>query len=87
MYGEIYMVAGSDRVKEFQLTLADKYNKEYNYKLIKLLSSGERDPDAEGVTGMSASKMREMAKNDDFRNFSKRCQTYHLQKLENYMTL
>ena len=71
MYGEIYMVAGSDRVKEFQ-ALADKYNgKDYNYKLIKLLSSGERDPDAEGVTGMSASKMREMAKNDDFRNFSK----------------
>ena len=37
------MVAGSDRVKEFQ-ALADKYNgKEYNYKLIKLLSSGERE--------------------------------------------
>ena len=69
MYGEIIMVAGSDRIREFQ-ALADKYNgKEYNYKSIKVASSGDRDPDAEGVTGMSASKMREMAKNDDYRNF------------------
>ena len=69
MYGEIIMIAGSDRVREFQ-ALADKYNgKDYNYKSIKLVSSGERDPDAEGVSGMSASKMREMAKNNDYRNF------------------
>ena len=71
MYGEIIMVAGSDRIREFQ-KLADKYNgKEYNYKSIKVASSGERDPDAEGVTGMSASKMREMAKNDDYRSFKR----------------
>jgi len=69
MYGEIIMVAGSDRINEFQ-KLADKYNgKEYNYKSVKVVSSGERDPDAEGLTGMSASKMRDMAKNDDYRNF------------------
>ena len=69
MYGNIVMIAGSDRVSEFQ-KLADKYNgKDYNYKSIKLVSSGERDPDAEGVSGMSASKMREMAKNNDYRNF------------------
>jgi len=71
MYGEIIMVAGSDRIREFQ-ALADKYNgREYNYKSIKVASSGERDPDAEGVSGMSASKMREMAKNDDYRNFKR----------------
>ena len=71
MYGDIIMVAGSDRIREFQ-ALADKYNgKEYNYKSIKVVSSGERDPDAEGVTGMSASKMREMAKNGDYRNFAR----------------
>ena len=65
------MIAGSDRINEFQ-KLADKYNgKDYNYKSIKVVSSGERDPDAEGVTGMSASKMREMAKNDDYRSFKK----------------
>ena len=71
MYGEIVMIAGSDRIKEFQ-RLADRYNgRDYNYKSIKVVSSGERDPDAEGVTGMSASKMREMAKNDDYRSFKK----------------
>ena len=70
MYGEVIMVAGSDRIKEFQ-ALADKYNgtKEYEYKSVRVVSSGERDPDAEGVAGMSASKMREMAKNNDFRSF------------------
>ena len=71
MYGEIIMIAGSDRVGEFQ-KLANKYNgKDYNYKSIKLISSGERDPDAEGITGMSASKMRDMAKNGDSKNFKK----------------
>jgi len=69
MYGNIVMIAGSDRVREFQ-KLANTYNgRDYNYKSIKLVSSGERDPDAEGVTGMSASKMREMAKNNDYRSF------------------
>jgi len=70
MYGEVIMVAGSDRIGEFQ-ALADKYNgtKEYEYKSIKVVSSGTRDPDAEGVAGMSASKMREMAKNNDFKTF------------------
>ena len=69
MYGEIIMIAGSDRINEFQ-KLADKYNgKDYNYKSIKVVSSGDRDPDAEGVTGMSASKMREMAKVNDFKTF------------------
>jgi len=69
MYGEIIMVAGSDRIAEFQ-RIADNYNgKDYNYKSIKVVSSGERDPDAEGVTGMSASKMREMAKSNDFKTF------------------
>jgi len=71
MYGEIIMIAGSDRISEFQ-KLSDKYNgKDYNYKSIKVVSSGERDPDAEGVTGMSASKMRDMANNNDYRSFKK----------------
>jgi len=69
MYGEIIMVAGSDRIAEFQ-RIADNYNgKDYNYKSIRVVSSGERDPDAEGVEGMSASKMREMAKSNDFKTF------------------
>jgi hypothetical protein len=58
------MVVGSDRVMEFQ-TLLTKYNGKksrhgyYNFKSIKVLSAGERDPDAEGAAGMSASKMRQ----------------------------
>ena len=71
LYGNIIMIAGSDRTSEFQ-RLANTYNsRDYNYKSIKLVSSGERDPDAEGVTGISASKMREMAKNNDYNSFKK----------------
>ena len=71
IYGNIVMVAGSDRTGEFQ-RLANKYNgKDYNYKSITLSSSGERDPDAEGVSGISASKMRAMAKSNDYNSFKK----------------
>lgn len=60
-YQEAVMVVGSDRVTEFQ-GLLDKYNgKDYKFQSIKVVSAGARDPDAEGVEGMSASKMREAA--------------------------
>ena len=71
LYGNIIMIAGSDRTSEFQ-RLANTYNgRDYNYKSIKLVSSGERDPDAEGVVGISASKMRDMAKKNDYTSFKK----------------
>lgn len=60
----LVMVAGSDRVKEYEDRL-NKYNgKEghHNFKSIKVVSSGERDPDAEGVEGMSGTKMRAHAR-------------------------
>jgi hypothetical protein len=69
------MVVGSDRVREFDILL-NKYNGKtarhgfYNFKKINVLSAGERDPDAEGVEGMSASKQRDSAKQDDFITFS-----------------
>jgi hypothetical protein len=71
----LIMVAGSDRVDEFHKNL-HKYNGEgegklYNFKSIKVVSAGERDPDAEGVEGMSASKMREHAKSNNFDEFKK----------------
>ncbi len=62
----LHVVAGSDRQKEFQ-TMLDKYNGvegahgKYDFKSITVHSSGERDPDSEGVEGMSASKMRSLA--------------------------
>ena len=71
----LHMVGGSDRVKEFKDTL-HKYNGThegalYNFKSIKVHSAGERDPDAEGTTGISASKMRAHAKTGNFEHFKK----------------
>ena len=71
----LHMVAGSDRVDEFKQKL-HQYNgseegKLFNFKHIEVHSSGERDPDAEGTEGMSASKMREHAKNNDYESFKK----------------
>ena len=71
----ITMVAGSDRVIEFK-TLLEKYNGKklrhgfYNFRSINVVSAGQRDPDSEGVAGMSASKMRESAGDNDFRTFT-----------------
>ena len=75
-YTEIFMVVGSDRVREFE-TILNKYNDvksrhgHYNFDNINVLSAGERDPDAEGVSGMSASKMRDAASKDDYDTFKK----------------
>ena len=63
------MVVGSDRVKQFK-SIAQKYNgKENNYKKINILSAGHRDPDAEGVAGISGTKMRNHASGNDFKSF------------------
>ena len=73
-YREFRMVAGSDRVREFE-TLIKKYNGSkgrhgyYKFDSIEIISAGQRDPDAEGVSGMSASKMRAAAEEGDFESF------------------
>ena len=76
-YTNLVMVVGSDRVKDFQ-SLLDRYNGDenkahgfYDFNSIKVVSAGERDPDAEGVSGMSASKMREAAVEGDYKTFRK----------------
>lgn len=70
-YRNFVMVAGSDRVNEFQ-TLLGKYNgKEFQFDSIEVVSAGERDPDADGAEGMSASKMRAAASQNDFASFKK----------------
>jgi len=62
-------VAGDDRIQSFT-DLINKYNgSEYNFKNIEIVSAGERDPDAEGAEGMSASKMRAAASSEDFKSF------------------
>jgi hypothetical protein len=68
-YSEVTLVVGQDRVSEFE-SLLNKYNeKEYRFSNIDVVSAGERDPDAETVEGMSASKMREAARNGQFSEF------------------
>ena len=68
-YTDIVMVAGSDRVPEFKALLTKYNGKDYNFDSIDVVSAGERDPDAEGVEGMSASKLRALAKQGDFETF------------------
>tara|TARA_B100000963_G_scaffold74184_1_gene62307 strand:- start:2219 stop:3415 length:1197 start_codon:yes stop_codon:yes gene_type:complete len=71
----VTMVVGSDRVNEFK-TLLNKYNGKkgrhglYNFSKINVISAGDRDPDADDVSGMSASKMRKLASDGDFTQFS-----------------
>ncbi len=68
-YDDLIVVVGSDRIPEFK-TLLNKYNgKDFTFKTIEVVSAGERDPDAEGVSGMSGSKMRGFVASDDFNSF------------------
>ena len=68
-YSSVNIVVGSDRQAEFE-KLATKYNGElYDFADINVVSAGERDPDAEGVEGMSASKLRKAAAEGDFASF------------------
>ena len=69
----LHMVAGSDRVAEYH-KLLHKYNGThegalFNFKKITLHNAGARDPDAEGTSGMSASKMRSHATTNSFDDF------------------
>ena len=74
----IIMVAGSDRVGEFEKLLKqyngkpDKQGNDlYNFDDIKVVNAGQRDPDDEGVSGASASKARELAAKGQWHEFSK----------------
>ena len=68
-YSSVNIVVGSDRVKEFE-NLANKYNGQlYNFDKINIVSAGERNADAEGIEGMSASKLRKAAIDGDFAAF------------------
>ena len=70
-YKNVNIIVGSDRQSEFE-NLAQKYNGElYDFELIRVISAGVRDADAEGVEGMSASKMRKAVVDGDFDSFRK----------------
>lgn len=76
-YTDIIFVAGSDRVEGFQ-KLFDTYNDKpdnsgkipFKFNSIKVISAGERDPDADDVSGMSASKMRALAAQGELESFA-----------------
>jgi hypothetical protein len=74
-YTSVCMVVGDDRLREFTVLL-EKYNGVkarhgfYKFKSIKVISAGQRDPDAEGVEGMSASKQRAFANDNDYQSFT-----------------
>ena len=68
-YKNVNIIVGSDRQAEFE-NLANKYNKDlYDFKQIRVISAGVRDADAEGVEGMSASKMRKAVTDDNYDAF------------------
>jgi len=74
-YDHVVMVAGQDRLAEFQ-NMLDKYNGYdardfFEFKTAKVVSAGARDPDADDVTGMSASKLRALAVENNFGEFKK----------------
>ena len=70
-YTKLMMVVGSDRVRDFS-ALLNRYNDSkskhgyYKFDSIEVVSAGERDPDAEGADGMSASKMRQAVKDSNY---------------------
>ena len=68
-FDSVNIIVGADRQAEFE-NLAVKYNGElYDFDQIRVISAGVRDSDAEGVEGMSASKMRKAVQDDDFDSF------------------
>ena len=70
-YKAVTIVVGQDRLSEFQ-SLAQKYNGDlYDFEDLQVISGGARDPDSEGIEGMSASKMRDAVAKDDFKAFAK----------------
>ena len=76
-FKNLIMVVGSDRLKEFSVLLNryndapdKKGNQLFKFDSVEIISAGERDPDSEGVEGMSASKMRGAAVEGDFDLFS-----------------
>ena len=74
-FTKVVMIVGDDRLREFD-TLLNKYNGQkarhgfYNFESIKVMTAGQRDPDAEGAEGASATKQRGAATDNDFTSFA-----------------
>tara|TARA_R100001443_G_scaffold28884_9_gene42146 strand:+ start:270 stop:1535 length:1266 start_codon:yes stop_codon:yes gene_type:complete len=68
-HSSVKIVVGADRVKEFAKLSGDYNGQLYDFSGVEIVSAGDRDPDAEGVEGMSASKMRKAAAENDFKTY------------------
>jgi len=70
-YAGVRIVSGADRQKEFDKLINNYNGLKYDFDSVEVRSAGDRDPDAEDITGMSASKQRKYAAENDFENFLK----------------
>jgi nicotinic acid mononucleotide adenylyltransferase len=70
-YKNLIMIAGSDRVPDYTKLLNQYNGKEFHFDSVQVISAGERDPDSDDATGMSASKMRAAAVKGDYSTFKK----------------
>ena len=68
-YTNVRIVGGSDRVGEFEKLTGTYNGKLYNFDNIEVRSAGNRDADSDDVSGMSASKQRKAAAENDFEGF------------------
>ena len=91
-YTHATLIAGDDRVEDYK-RIANSYNgpgKDFNFKHIEVKSAGARDPDAEGVEGMSASKMRSLASAGKHKEFQqglpKNLQKHHKEVMNTLRT-
>lgn len=74
-FKRVVIIAGSDRVREYEVTL-NKYNGKkarhgfYNFERITVMNAGKRDPESKGVEGVSGTKLRGYAESGDFTKFA-----------------
>ena len=68
-YSDVVLVVGSDRMGSMKFVQNYNRSDEYSFNTLEIESAGERDPDADGASGMSASKMRAAAKAQNTTDF------------------
>jgi len=73
-YKNVVLVVGSDRVRDLDQQIRKYINhpepkKAFYFDNFEVVSAGGRDPDADDVSGMSASKMRQLASDGNFDKF------------------
>ena len=68
-YKNVIMVAGSDRIPEYDRILTKYNGKDFNFDSVEVISAGERDPDSDTTNGISSTKMRDFAAKGNFDDF------------------